>query len=188
MKIFTALEITPLGSWSDQFGQTYWGQVEEQDKPVRFNLMKAINIEPGSRFIAGEHEEKQGAKSAYTQLRKVRVAEAIQEEEQQEMDIPLTASEPDAGYLKARKVADEIGQRAPKPQPSVVGEVSGEPSYEAGTNARWALKLATDTYKSVMGGMPDSDTEWTAIEDFAKWLLGAFARLKNYRGEDDVRD
>lgn len=55
------------------------------------------------------------------------------------------------------------------------------PEYEAGTNARWALKLSVDTYKSVVGGMPDTEQDFTKILNFAKWLLASFDEIKGMK-------
>lgn len=181
MKIYTAIDIAPMGPYHQKYGQTYWGAVEEQEDPVRFNLMKTILIAPGTKLIAGEYKDGiQGAKTVYSQLGKVKVAETVsadeEMEETQEAEIPE-----DAGYQAAKEVASKL------PRPENVGQTDKEeiPAYEPATNARWALKLSVDTYKSVMGGMPDQSTDWTAIEDMAEWLVGAFYRLKSYTPEQE---
>lgn len=51
------------------------------------------------------------------------------------------------------------------------------PGYEAGTNARWALKLSVDTFKQVLGRVPEEDFDYKIILEFAEWLLSSFEKL-----------
>lgn len=182
MKIFTAVDITLMGHMHPEYGQSYWGTVQEQSHPVRFNLSKQVDIMPGQQFVAAEYEERRskGSNNPYTQLKKVKLSETEQlpeefeepfEEEESLADVPTP------GYAKARAVRETLSTPLPE-----------KPSYEAGTNARWALKLSVDTYRSVIGGMPEKDQDWTTIEDFARWLIGAYGRLYAYKPEEEEED
>lgn len=168
MKIFTATEnIALLGDLDPKWGQTYWGNVEEQEMPIKFNLMQQVDIMPGRKLVAQESEIKTSTKgNKYMQLKKVKLSESEKTPEKQSSII--------------EKYVGSIEEDDLVPKPTMIIETEEVPSYEAGTNARWALKLSTDTYKSVLGRVPEDETDWNTIEDFAKWLLGSFQRLKSY--------
>lgn len=156
MKILTATDIALMGELDPTYGQTYYGNVEEQGMPVRFNLKQQVDIMPGRKIFAEEYTVRTSGKgNEYMQLKKVKLS--------------------DPGG-----VPGEIEVPTPSKPAQAPDSPDETPSYEAGTNARWALKLSTDTYKAVVGGMPEPGSDWTTIEDFAQWLLGAFQRLKSY--------
>jgi hypothetical protein len=180
MKILTATEnIRLMGEMHPKFGQAYWGNVEEQDEPVMFNLMQQVDIQPGRKLVAGEWAMKTSKSGTdYMQLKKVKLSEPSTSVP----DEPTGEPTGDDGFVDEWTEENQPGVVHMPPTASSDDET---PSYEAGTNARWALKLSTDTYKSIMGGMPDGIQDWTTIEDFAEWLLGAFQRLKAYKPTDE---
>jgi hypothetical protein len=155
----------PLGAYDQKYGQRYYGKAHDTDMDISFNLMNPVNFEDGQEI---EFEEK-----------------IIKEKGEQ-------AKNPGEEYLFLKKVktnasgnAVASGSAGPKlvhSQPTQEEQTpasAAEPSYEAGTNARWALKLAVDTYKSVVGGMPDSKQDYDQITKFAKWLIQTFSELKS---------
>jgi len=153
MTIYTVTDCKLLGDPDPKYGQTYWAEVEESNDPVKFNLMQRVDIMPGRKIFAEEKEDKTSkAGNDYTQLRKVKLSEN----------------------------GDNANDGAHAYNQTQLPTEDGSPTYEAGTNARWALKLSTDTYKAVLGRVPEDETDWNTIEDFAKWLLGSFHRLKSY--------
>lgn len=167
MKIYTAKDIVLMGDPDPTYGQTYFGSVHEQAHPVRFNLKAQVDFMDGRKFTAEEYEERKGKKAPfnpYTQLKKVSTEQPTAEPEQ-------------ASWMPEE---EEI-----QPLPSSGEEPSEEPSYEAGTNARWALKEASQTYRTVMGRVPENESDWTMIEDYAKFLIEAFGRLKVYKGKGE---
>jgi hypothetical protein len=158
MKILTVIDMKLMGDMDPKYGQAYWGTVEEQDMPVKFNLMQQLDILPGRKIMAQEYTIKESAKGTeYMQLKKVKVSDQTAAFDTSEGSTPTSTSV---------STSDET------------------PSYEAGTNARWALKLAVDTHKAVLGRVPEDETDYGMIEDFAGWLLDAFGRLKN-RGSQE---
>jgi hypothetical protein len=76
---FTAIQIGPLGPQDPQYGQRYWGNVEETEMAVSFNLMQPVDILPGSKLEfeertikeTGPNSKKPGTE--YLFLKKVRV-------------------------------------------------------------------------------------------------------------------
>lgn len=174
MRVLTAMEnIALMGEPDPKYGQSYWGNVEEQTMPVKFNLMQQVDIRPGRMLFAEESEIKTSSKgNQYMQLRKVKLSEP---------EVPEVAQPEAIAY------EEELTQIPLAPfTPTAKAGMEDTPSYESGTNARWALKLSTDTYKSVMGRVPEESQDWDVIEDFAKWLLGSFQRLKVYKTEEEI--
>lgn len=67
-------KINPLGEHSVQYGQRYWGEVEEADMPVSFNLMNPKDIPAGAELEFEEKAIKETKKGQeYMFLRKVKV-------------------------------------------------------------------------------------------------------------------
>lgn len=163
MKRFTAKDIKLMGDPHPTYGQSYFGTVHEQAHPVRFNKKEQIDFYEGMKFYAEEHTEETSKSSGkpYTQLKKVKVGEP-------------ELHDPWAGATATGYTPD--GHSVP------LGAVNAEPSYESGTNARWALKLSIDTFKSVLGRVPEDGTDQKMIHDFAIWLLNEFTVLKNHSG------
>lgn len=213
MQIYTAVDIAPMGDMHPDFGQTYYGGVEEQANPVRFNLKQVVDIYPGQQFVAGEveHRHSKGSGKPYTQLKKVKLSEPnertrahAESKLPDEIFDPIAADqlhpaslaqgiEPEEDWNpETDSLAEEWKKKSVQPEqiPEIVTPPSeATPSYEAGTNARWALKLSTDTFKSVLGRVPEDGQDFEMIEDFSKRLLGAFERLKAYKpGDEDAGD
>lgn len=160
MILFTAKDIKLMGDPHPTYGQSYFGSVHEQPHPVRFNKKEQIDFFEGMKFHAESSTEEKSKSTGkpYTQLKKVKIGE------------------PEAEQLHDPWAGETKGERKPRPQPS------DEPSYESGTNARWALKLSIDTFKSVLGRVPEDGTDQKMIHDFAIWLLNEFTVLKNHPG------
>lgn len=156
MQILTVKDIKLMGDHDEKWGQTYWGTVKEFDVPVRFNLMKVVDLVPGRQILAHEAEQRQGSKTPYMQLKKVSIAET-----------------PDEAKTKPVQSA----KMAFVPKATTYTVPAEKPAYEAGTNARWALKLAVDTYKATAGSMPTDSVDYDIVMGFAEWLLSAFDKL-----------
>lgn len=158
-KLFTAKDIKLMGEPHETYGQTYWGNVHEQAEPVRFNLKEQIDFFPGRMFSAEEWANKTASSgNEYTQLKKVSLVEKGESE-------------------KPRATPSTV---------KTVSPVSSGDSYEPGTNARWAIKLSIDTFKSVLGRIPEEGTDYSMLHDFAEWLLDEFQRLKAYSSGTQV--
>lgn len=155
MQILTVKDIRRMGEPDEEGFRTYWGSVEELDKPVRFILKKDIDFYPGRNIMSKREEERPGKKSPYVQLFSVAVADKAEDAK--------AVSKPTSTTGKPIKFASEASTAS-----------NSRPDYELGTNARWALKLSVDTYKTVIGGMPDSKQDFDKISDFALWLLDSF--------------
>lgn len=164
MKIFTADDIALMGDMDPEYGQTYFGSVHEQAHPVRFNMKQIVDFVDGKKFTAEESEERKAKSSGkpYTQLKKVKVVESsptaqaewIPEEEIQTPKVEAHGTWPD------------------KPE-----EV---PSYEAGTNARWAIGMAYRAYQQVMGTPEGADGEFPfeIVKQHASELVRMFNEVK----------
>lgn len=80
---FTAIEINALGPFDNQYGQRYWGKVEDSDMPVSFNLMNPVDIPIGAsiefeeRVIKETGPKSKNPGSEYQFLRKVKVGGGI---------------------------------------------------------------------------------------------------------------
>jgi hypothetical protein len=164
----TVKYVSPLGEYDQKFGQRYYGKAHDTDMDISFNLMNPVNFEDGDEI---EFEEKvikeKGPQSKnpgeeYLFLKKVKRANSGPQE---------------AGGRESS--SSSVAQAKPSPASAAAPELS----YEAGTNARWSLKLAVDTYKSVVGGMPDSKQDYEQITKFARWLLSAYTDLKSAKPE-----
>lgn len=71
---YTITKINTLGDHDDTYGQRYWGQVQEEDKDISFNLKDVLDIAPGTVITAEESMNKQTLKGkSYLQLKKVKV-------------------------------------------------------------------------------------------------------------------
>lgn len=173
MKIYTALDITMMGDYNDQFGQTFYGGVEEQDHPIRFNLKTQANIMPGRKIFAEESEEKKSGKgNPYTQLRKVKLSDdttPIPFTEEQEEIVP---EDP------VRKITQSHAT------PAVV-----TPDYEPATNARWAIGMAYRAYQQVMGTPEDGrgDFPFGVVKLHAQNLVQMFREMV-YGGSEEIKD
>lgn len=181
MKIFTATDITLMGTPHAEFGQTYWGEVEEQSHPVRFNLKGQHNIMPGQQFVAQESEERKSAKgSPYTQLKKVSLSEGVAEvqqpmftqEEIEEDGVPIVQESP--GYVHAKETRQALP--TPTAQLAPMAEKREVPAYEVSTNARWAIGMAYREYAKVMGTPEDGggDFPFDAVLMHAQALMKMF--------------
>lgn len=164
MKILTAKDIKLMGERDPTYGQTYYGKVEEQQQPVRFNMKEQVDIMPGRKIYAEEYTLRtSSAGNEYMQLKKVKLqasgvpveqAEWIPEEEIQTPKVEAHGTWPD------------------KPE-----EV---PSYEAGTNARWAIGMAYRAYQQVMGTPEGADGEFPfeIVKQHASELVRMFNEVK----------
>lgn len=67
-------KMNPLGDHDEKYGTRYWGEVEEADMPVSFNLMNPKDIPAGAELEFEEKTIKETKKGTeYMFLRKVRV-------------------------------------------------------------------------------------------------------------------
>lgn len=75
MKQFTISKINKLGDYDQKFGQSWWGEVNEQLEPVKFNMM-AGNPQAGDTITCEEVLLKTSTKGTdYHQLKKVKIVE-----------------------------------------------------------------------------------------------------------------
>ena len=121
---------SPLGEYSEKYGQRYYGQAHSVDMDISFNLMNPVNFEDGDEI---EFEEK-----------------AIREKGPQ-------SKNPGEEYLflrKVKKVSGSLSLPSIKPAIKESPPSAAVPEYEAGTNARWALKLSVDAFKSILRPLP----------------------------------
>ena len=165
--------MVPLGGFDEKYGQRYWGQLHGTDMDAAFNLMYPVNFEDGDEI---EYEEK-----------------VIKETGPQ-------SKNPGVEYVFLKKVKKTSGSDGPAPvsqsttaEPSTIKDSteaqpeSAAPEYEAGTNARWAIKLSFDSYIRTIGYPPEEDDTnlmWEAIEGNAKKLVDIFHRIKNGKTDD----
>lgn len=203
MQIFTATDITLMGNLDPTYGQTYYGNVEEEDLPVRFNLRKQVNIMPGQQLVAQEVSRPPSGK-AYWQLKKVTLSEGVAgqpqapspepadeqvpmfSEEEMDPEIPITQDRPGRltevedignvggpGYQHAKAVRETL------PMPSITPGKREVPAYEASTNARWAIGMAYREYAKVMGTPEDGGGEFPfdAVLLHAQQLMAMFDTL-----------
>lgn len=166
MQIFTAIDIALMGDNDPQFGQTYYGTVEEQSNPVRFNLKQVVDVAPGRKFVAAEveHRTSKGSGKPYTQLKKVSLSESTDNPPTKEhpAEEPMSASLADE-WTKHQPVEPPFQNGPPAIKPTAVPESvvttpqtgKDRPDYENGTNARWAIGMAYRAYQQVMGTPED---------------------------------
>lgn len=70
---YTIKYVNPLGDYSEEFGQRYWGKAHDTDLDVSFNLMHPTNFEDGDKITAETKEIKKSAKGKeYIFLKKVK--------------------------------------------------------------------------------------------------------------------
>jgi hypothetical protein len=190
MKILTAQDIKLMGELDPKYGQTYWGSVEEHDDNVRFNLMQQVDIMPGRKIIAEEWAMKtSGTGNDYMQLRKVKLSESEPSEptpavEQEDLGWAAEEDSPSVSEATSDGWKDRAVE-APTEAPSGVDT----PSYEAGTNARWAIGMAYRAYQQVMGTPEAGDGEFPfdVVLLHAQELVGMFEILKNPSGYDKAK-
>lgn len=197
MQIFTAIDIKLMGDMDEKFGQTYYGTVEEQTNPVRFNLKQVVDVAPGRKFVAGEieHRTSKGSGKPYTQLKKVSLSEptpvAQTGSEDIHTDMGVPTDSPDAPMGKS--LSDEWSKHQIEPPasfdkptsppitvPETISETAkSRPDYEVGTNARWAIGMAYRAYQQVMGTPEDGagDFPFEVIRLHAQELLDMFELL-----------
>lgn len=76
---FTAIHVNPIGEHDEKYGTRYWGQVEDSDMSVSFNLMNPVDIPQGAQLEFEERSIKEtGPQSKspgteYLFLKKVKV-------------------------------------------------------------------------------------------------------------------
>lgn len=75
MNIYTITKVSKMGEAHPEYGQTWWGEVKESDFPVMFNS-KTAYIAEGQVLTCEEQERKQGKKSEYLRLKKVKLAQS----------------------------------------------------------------------------------------------------------------
>lgn len=168
MKILTAKDIKLMGEPDPTYGQTYYGKVEEQQQPVRFNMKEQVDIMPGRKIYAEEYTLRtSSAGNEYMQLKKVK----LKTPEEQAEWIP---EEEDIRAVIPQPVAYNEGDSLPLPVPEEV------PSYEAGTNARWAIGMAYRAYQQVMGTPEGADGEFPfdVVKTHAQALVRLFNEVK----------
>jgi hypothetical protein len=91
MKILTIKELSEMGDFHEEYGQTFWGTVEEEDMPVKFTKKIHYIPNPGTKLVAEEHQVKRSAKgNEYLQLKKVQLPEP--EESKLAVSQPATAT------------------------------------------------------------------------------------------------
>lgn len=74
---FTFSKLAPMGDFDEKYGLAYWGEVNEDLKPVKFNSMNQ-NITVGDTIECEERVEKQSSKGTiYYQLKKVKVVGSV---------------------------------------------------------------------------------------------------------------
>lgn len=158
--------MNPLGDYDQKYGQRYWGKAHDVDMDVAFNMMNPVNFEDGDEIEYEKKEIKEtGPKSKnpgteYIFLTKVKRADSGSDAEEVSSVSTPTTKEPSSTPPAAKAAAEPL-------------------AYEAGTNARWALREANAMYKAVVGGMPDSKQDYDQIMRFAKWLITAYAELRS---------
>lgn len=76
MKILTIKSVKPMGEYSEQYGQTFWGYVEEYEMPVRFSK-KLRAIADGTIISAESGAVKEGSKGQYMQLSGINIGGAV---------------------------------------------------------------------------------------------------------------
>lgn len=179
MKILTAKDIKLMGVIDPKYGQSYWGTVEESNDPVMFNLMQQVDIQPGRQLIAGEWAMKTSSKgNDYMQLKKVKLSEpsaSVPTSVAEELELDESEEMPQGWLL------DEETQLVHVPESEVGMSLSDDtPSYEAGTNARWAIGLAYRAYQQVMGTPEDGSGEFPfhVVKLHARNLVQMFNELK----------
>lgn len=166
-KTLTLTDPRMLGTYDEQYGQTYWSDAEDSNDPVMFNLMekRAGGLMPGTVVTGAEWVMKTSKKGQdYIQLKKVRVVEDDSEE----------STKPTLG------LDEPTSSRVTLLQPT-----EDTPSYEAGTNARWATGMAYRAYQQVMGTPEDAagDFPFDSVLAHAQKLVEIFGLVKDYTPE-----
>lgn len=193
MQIFTAVDIALMGDMDPEYGQTYWGAVEEQSNPVRFNLKQVMDIAPGRQFVAEEieHRTSKGKGKPYTQLKKVKLSEPTSVDQPapqptsesewfERQEVPSLDNGPESPFKAPDKAAPSLGEawRETTGKPDSVAQSlpKSRPEYETGTNARWAIGMAYRAYIQVMGTPEDGggDFPFDVVKLHAQELLDMF--------------
>lgn len=157
----------PLGDYDQKYGQRYYGKAHDVAMDISFNLMNPVNFEDGDtiefeeRVIKQKGPQSKNPGEDYLFLKKVKRADS------------------GGGGAEPSSTPPQPSLKEPRQATTSPKMAAAAPDYEAGTNARWALKLSVDTYKAVVGGMPDSQKDFDNILQFARWLVAAFSELKN---------
>lgn len=75
---YTLDKVNKLGDYDDTYGQRYWCESPDEEKPISFNIHEDIGIDenaPTVSITAEERVEKQSKKgTVYYQLKKVKIS------------------------------------------------------------------------------------------------------------------